>query len=88
MDEKENSAPKFVDMTSPEDNQRNFGVSIEDYMEEERLYDAKLLEKIEDIKLALQYYMSENERLKHEVEYYKDAYENRVDEFLNRDRFE
>ena len=35
MEEKGNSGPKFVDMTSPEDNQRNFGVSIEEYMEEE-----------------------------------------------------
>ena len=26
--------------------------------------------------------------LEDELDYYKDAYENRVDEFLNRDRFE
>ena len=45
-------------------------------------WNAKLLENIEDIKLALQYYMSENAKLQAEVEYYKNAYENRVNEYL------
>lgn len=50
--------------------------------EEENKYNAKLLEKIEDIKLALQWYMSENAKLQNELDYYKSAYENRVNEYI------
>lgn len=55
---------------------------------EDNKYNAKLLENIEDIKLALQWYMTKNAELENELEYYKNAYENRVDEFINRDRWE
>jgi len=54
----------------------------------ENKYNAKLLENIEDIKLALQWYMTKNAALENELEYYKNAYENRVEEFINRDRWE
>lgn len=53
---------------------------------EDNKYNAKLLENIEDIKTALQYYMTRNAELENELEYYKNDYENRVDEFINRDR--
>lgn len=55
---------------------------------EDNKYNAKLLENIEDIKTALQYYMTRNAELENELEYYKNDYENRVDEFINRDRWE
>lgn len=48
----------------------------------ESKYNTKLLENIEDIKTALQYYMSENQRLHKELDYYKNAYENRVNEYI------
>lgn len=55
---------------------------------EDNKYNAKLFENIEDIKTALQYYMTRNAELENELEYYKNDYENRVDEFINRDRWE
>lgn len=51
-------------------------------------YNAKLLEDIESIKRALQYYIKRNTELENELEYYKNAYENRVEKFINRDRWE
>ena len=51
-------------------------------LEENNKYNAKLFENIEDIKLAVQFYISENNRLETELNYYKNAYENRVNEFL------
>lgn len=54
----------------------------------ENKYNTKLLKNIEDIKLALQWYMAKNAELENELEYYKNAYENRVEEFINRDRWE
>ena len=53
-------------------------------LEKNNKYNAKLFENIEDIKLALQFYISENNRLETELDYYKNAYENRVNEFLKK----
>ena len=55
---------------------------------EDNKYNAKLLKDIESIKRALQYYIKRNTELENELEYYKNAYKNRVEEFINRDRWE
>ena len=57
-------------------------------MEDKNPYNEKLFEDIENIKRALQFYISENLQLKTDLDYYRNAYENRVDDFINRDRFE
>lgn len=49
---------------------------------EDNKYNAKLFENIESIKRALQYYIKRNTELENELEYYKNAYENRVDEYF------
>ena len=48
----------------------------------EEEYEKCLLKKIEDIKLALQWYISANQKLTKELEYFKNAYENRVDKTI------
>ena len=49
-------------------------------------YEKELLKKIKDIEIALRYYIDINKELETDLEYYKNAYENRVDDFINRDR--
>lgn len=46
----------------------------------------KLIDEIAHIKYAIKYYISYTKTLETELEYYKNAYENRVDEFINKDR--
>lgn len=57
-------------------------------MNNNSVYEKELLKKIKDIEIALKYYISKNKELENDLEYYKNAYENRVDEFINRDRWE
>lgn len=45
-------------------------------------YRNELLEKIKDIENGLRYYIQKNAELETELNYYKDAYENRVNEYL------
>lgn len=54
----------------------------------EDIYGKELLKSIDILKTGLTYYIDRTHKLETELEYYKNAYENRVDEFLNRDRFE
>ena len=42
----------------------------------------KLLEEVEHLKYGLKYYIDESKRLERELDYYKNAYENRVNEFI------
>ena len=42
----------------------------------------KLLEEIEHLKYGLKYYIDKSKRLERELDYYKNAYENRVNEFI------
>ena len=51
-------------------------------LDEERKYEDKLFKEIEHIKFSLRWYIGENARLKNELEYYKNVYENRVDEYI------
>ncbi len=51
-------------------------------------YEKEILKKIKDIETAFKYYINKNKELESELDYYKNAYENRVDEFINRDRWE
>ena len=50
----------------------------------EKIYTARLFEDIENIKRALQFYVSENKKLENELNFYKNAYENRVNEYLKK----
>lgn len=43
---------------------------------------AKLLEEVEHLKYGLKYYIDKSKRLEKESDYYKQAYENRVNEFI------
>lgn len=43
---------------------------------------AKLLEEVEHLKYGLKYYIDKSKRLERELDYYKNAYENRVNEFI------
>ena len=54
----------------------------------EDVYAKELLKIIDRLKTGLTYYIDRTHKLENELDYYKDDYENRVDEFLNRDRFE
>lgn len=45
-------------------------------------YIENVLKSIDTIKTAIQYYHSENQRLRNENEYLKNMYENRVNEYL------
>ena len=42
----------------------------------------KLLNEIDHLKYGLKYFIDKSERLEKDLEYYKNAYENRVNEFL------
>ena len=42
----------------------------------------KLLEEIEHLKYGLKYYIDKSKGLERELDYYKNAYENRVNEFI------
>ena len=42
----------------------------------------KLLEEIEHLKYGLKYYIDKSKGLERELDYYKQAYENRVNEFI------
>ena len=58
-------------------------MSVEDNIKEsEDIYAKELLEKIKQIKFVLKYFINENQSLKNELQYYKEAYENRVNDFL------
>ena len=48
-------------------------------------YAKELLKKIDDVKSGLQYYISENIQLKTDLNYYKNAYENRVNKYLEKE---
>lgn len=45
-------------------------------------YERELLKHLHDVDMALRYYINENRQLRNELDYYKNAYENRVDEYL------
>lgn len=42
----------------------------------------KLLEEVEHLKYGLKYYIDKSKGLERELDYYKNAYENRVNEFI------
>ena len=54
-------------------------------MEIKGSYAKELLKKIDDVKSGLQYYISENIQLKTDLNYYKNAYENRVNKYLKKE---
>lgn len=43
---------------------------------------AKLLEEVEHLKYGLKYYIDKSKRLEKESDFHKQAYENRVNEFI------
>lgn len=45
-------------------------------------YNKTLLDKADDLKLALQYYIDRTNQLEQELKYYKKAYSNRIEEYL------
>lgn len=49
-------------------------------------YEKEILNNIKDIEIALRYYIDKNKELESGLEYYKNAYENRVDEFIQRNK--
>ena len=51
-------------------------------MSNNNAYEKEILKRIKDIEIALRYYIDKNKELKNELNYYKNAYENRVDECL------
>lgn len=51
----------------------------------ESSYAKELFKKIDDVRNGLQYYMNENIRLKTDLNYYKNAYENRINEYLEKE---
>lgn len=58
-------------------------MSEEDNIKEsEDIYAKELLEKIKQIEFGLKYFINENQSLKNELQYYKKAYESRVNDFL------
>lgn len=57
-------------------------------MNDNSAYEKEILNKIKDIEIALRYYIDKNKELETDLKYYKNAYENRIDEFINRDRWE
>ena len=54
-------------------------------MKVEGSYAKELLKKIDDVKNGLQYYISENMQLQTDLNYYKNAYENRVSKYLEKE---
>ena len=44
-------------------------------------YNKTLLDKADDLKLALQYYIDRTNQLEQELNYYKKSYENRVEKY-------
>lgn len=44
----------------------------------------KLLEEVESLKYGLKYYIDKSKGLERELDYYKNAYENRVNEFIRK----
>ena len=46
----------------------------------------KLLNEIDHLKYGLKYFIDKSERLEKDLEYYKNAYENRVNESLKGDK--
>ena len=44
----------------------------------------KLLEEVEYLKYGLKYYIDKSKGLERELDYYKNAYENRVNEFIRK----
>ena len=55
-------------------------------MNDNSAYEKAILNKIKDIEIALRYYIDKNKELESGLEYYKNAYENRVDEFIKEDK--
>jgi len=53
--------------------------------EVEGSYAKELFKKIDDVRNGLQYYISENIQLKSDLNYYKNAYENRVNKSLKKE---
>ena len=51
-------------------------------MEGNTAYAEELLKQIENVRIGLKYYIQRNKDLENELNYYKDAYENRVNEYL------
>ena len=49
------------------------------------IYEKELLQKIKDIEFGLKYYIQKCHNLEKENEYYKNAYENRVNEYLKKE---
>lgn len=43
---------------------------------------SKLLEEVEYLKYGLKYYIDKSKGIERELDYYKNAYENRVNEFI------
>ncbi|WP_405317573.1 hypothetical protein [Faecalibacillus faecis] len=55
-------------------------------MNDNSAYEKEILKNIKDIEIALRYYIDKNKELESGLEYYKNAYENRVDEFIQRNK--
>ena len=55
-------------------------------MNDNSAYEKEILNNIKDIEIALRYYIDKNKELESGLEYYKNAYENRVDEFIQRNK--
>lgn len=53
-------------------------------MENYSAYEKNIFNKIKDIEISLKYYINENKRLNAELDYYKNAYENRVNEYIKK----
>lgn len=51
-------------------------------MNDNSAYEKEILNRIKDIEIALRYYIDKNKELETELDYYKNAYENRVNEYL------
>lgn len=51
-------------------------------MTDDSAYEKELLKQLHNIELGLRYYINENRRIRNELDYYKNAYENRVDKYL------
>ena len=51
-------------------------------MSDKSAYENELLKQIKNIEIGLKYYMQKNKDLENELNYYKDAYENRINASL------
>ena len=55
-------------------------------MEDNSAYAKELLKQIKNIEIGLKYYIAKNKELETDLNYYKNAYENRVNEYIQIDK--